>query len=414
VGDKNQLASIEAGNAFARIVEKTEQNGRLAHLKDLHRQRDPILRAAADSARNGKMKESIDILEKSGKVKETSADEKRLKEIAGQYNKDTLIITSTRKSKMELDARIRNDLKAAGQLSEPQLLTRQYQTEEGRTETDELEVSRGEQITFTMNEYRNYDIRNGERATITAINGDTMAVKTEGGRDIEIDTKAYAFIDYGYSMTTYKSQGQTYDKVIVNADTEVAALEDMRNQYVQITRARDDIRLYTDDKERLQELSQIRTMKSDTLDLNISIEECKDRERSFAENVLREKGIKVPEVEQPKPTKEKLLWGKPERMRPEPPQPAREFIIQNEKAIERYAYSEEHRKELRQLMVDTSKLLNDPSGTLSNGDKNKIAELLNSDVKMFCKSKTSPAQLIESAQSKLSKNSEKRLDGYSL
>jgi hypothetical protein len=101
-------------------------------------------------------------------------------------------------------------------------------------------------------------------------------------------------------------------------------------------------------------------------------------------------------------------------MRPEPPQPAREFIIQNEKAIERYAYSEEHRKELRQLMVDTSKLLNDPSGTLSNGDKNKIAELLNSDVKMFCKSKTSPTQLIESAQSKLSKNSEKRLDGYSL
>lgn len=275
VGDVNQLASITAGNIFGRIVEHTENEMRLAHLDENFRQRKKVLIKAVMAARDGNMKESLDLLKSDNKVIEIEDDKDRTAKVAGQYNKDTLIITSTRKSKIELDAQIRADLKAAGELFGPQTLIRQYQTADGVPEKDEIELCLGEQITFTKNEYKRYDIRNGERATVKAVNGDIIAVSLEDGRNIDIDTKKYAYIDYGYSMTTYKSQGQTYDKVVINADTSVPALEDMRNQYVQITRARDDIQLYTDDFNFLQELSTIRNTKRDTLSLKISAEQAK-------------------------------------------------------------------------------------------------------------------------------------------
>jgi len=273
VGDVNQLASITAGNIFGRIVEDAENNLRLAHLDENFRQKDKTLLSAVMRARDGRMKESLDILKSADKVKEIEKDEDRIKEIAGQYNKETLIITSTRKSKIALDTEIRNGLTAAGRLSDPKTLQRQYQTVEGITETDEIEICKGEEITFTKNNYKDYDVRNGERATVKAVNGDIMAVALEDGRNININTKKYGYIDYGYSMTTYKSQGQTFNNVIINADTSVPVLNDMRNQYVMITRARNNVKVYTDDYDFLQTLSTIKNTKRDTLELNISAEQ---------------------------------------------------------------------------------------------------------------------------------------------
>jgi protein associated with RNAse G/E len=47
----------------------------------------------------------------------------------------------------------------------------------------------------------------------------------------------------------------------------------MRNQYVNITRARDDIKIYTDDKESLKEMSEIKTHARDTLGLPHTIDD---------------------------------------------------------------------------------------------------------------------------------------------
>ena len=149
--------------------------------------------------------------------------------------------------------------------------------EDGIETPKQVYLAIGEKILFTKNEYKEYDIRNGERATITNIEDKFLTVKTEDNRELKIDTEKFPYIiDYGYALTTYKSQGQTYNKVVIDADTSVPVLNDMRNAYVNITRCRNEIQIYTDDKDYLKELAQERYVEQDTLDMgDNSIEEIK-------------------------------------------------------------------------------------------------------------------------------------------
>ncbi|MEA3306256.1 MAG: MobF family relaxase [Elusimicrobiota bacterium] len=407
VGDKNQLTSIEAGDAFNCIVKELDSRGRLAYLKELHRQRDAVLKAAADSARNGDIKKSLAVFSKAKKITKIKNDEKRIKEIAGQYNKDTLIVTTTKASKTELDKQIRDSLTAAGRLSDPKVMHQQFDDQDGIAHDGEIEIMKGEQIVFTKNEYKNYDIRNGERATVKAVKDGIVAVSLEDGRNIDIDTKDYAYIDYGYSTTTYKAQGQTYDKVVINADTTNASLADMRNQYVMITRARDDVKIYTDDKARLKELAGMRTHKANTLHMNMSIEECDRRDREFKEHIRIEKsGGKIEILT----TQDKIRKANAELNKrraaaalKEPPPlpkqtPAIEIKINDDKVIARYGHSPEHIEELKQLVADTSNALN--ATDIPQTKKEKIAEQLNNNPQMLINPKYKPAWIIKAAQLK--------------
>lgn len=84
---------------------------------------------------------------------------------------------------------------------------------------------------------------------------------------MDINTNEYKNFEHGYALTTYKSQGQTYNKVIIESDTAVPVLSDMRNQYVNITRARDSVKIFTDDIEDLKELAEIKTHARDTIEM---------------------------------------------------------------------------------------------------------------------------------------------------
>jgi hypothetical protein len=56
------------------------------------------------------------------------------------------------------------------------------------------------------------------------------------------------YLDYGYAITDYKSQGATTKNVTICADTQMASLNAF---YTQVTRAKEDITVYTDNKEAL-------------------------------------------------------------------------------------------------------------------------------------------------------------------
>src|SRR5215213_5284072 len=59
-------------------------------------------------------------------------------------------------------------------------------------------------------------------------------------------------IDHGYAVTSHSSQGQTVNRVLVNADTrEPDKLLNQRMAYVATSRARLDARIYTDSDQRL-------------------------------------------------------------------------------------------------------------------------------------------------------------------
>ncbi|OGS18487.1 MAG: hypothetical protein A3J83_05065 [Elusimicrobia bacterium RIFOXYA2_FULL_40_6] len=271
VGDRNQLESVGAGRVFDRLVSDCEKEKTLVSLYDNYRQRTPELIKSVDLIKQGKMCESIELLEKHGKVIEISDRHERRNKIAEQYDRYTLILAGTVSARDEMNIKIRerdfNKRKDADQ-STNKTFNLLRTDREGIDQEYLIPLANKDIVTFGKNEYKDYDIRNGERGVITGINNNVLSVLLEDDRKLDIDTEKYKWIDYGYALTTYKAQGQSYDKVIVDSDTATPGLNDMRSEYVNITRARDDIKIYTDDIDDLKELASIKTFSKDTFSDN--------------------------------------------------------------------------------------------------------------------------------------------------
>jgi ATP-dependent exoDNAse (exonuclease V) alpha subunit len=95
--------------------------------------------------------------------------------------------------------------------------------------------------------------------TIETIDGDErLRLKMDGGRAVELDPHKRPHLDDGYAMTSYSSQGQTADRVLIHVDTELGAkdLLNSRMAYVSVSRGRYDAQIYTNNAATLgQELS---------------------------------------------------------------------------------------------------------------------------------------------------------------
>ena len=274
VGDVNQLESISAGRVFYRYVDyyqrmnKMTKEVKLIQMNENYRQRDEVLREAVDAAKDGNMKRSLDILAEHGHITEIADKQHRRAQIAHLYSKDTLIIAGTKAAKKEINKEIRRKLKAKGELMD-EIKYKILKSDADGIETEaEIRLAKGDIISFTRNDYKKYDIRNGEKAEVLENSERNIKVMTEDKRILDINMNEYKNIEYGYALTTYKSQGQTYNKVIIESDTAVPVLSDMRNQYVNITRARDSVKIFTDDIEDLKELAEVKTYARDTIEMD--------------------------------------------------------------------------------------------------------------------------------------------------
>jgi ATP-dependent exoDNAse (exonuclease V) alpha subunit len=116
----------------------------------------------------------------------------------------------------------------------------------------------GDRIQFTApaNDLR---IANRELGTIQSLGEDGwLRLKMDGGRAVELDPCQHPHLDHGYAMTSYSSQGQTADRVLIHVDAELGAkdLLNSRMAYVSVSRGRYDVQIYTNDALTLgQELS---------------------------------------------------------------------------------------------------------------------------------------------------------------
>lgn len=108
--------------------------------------------------------------------------------------------------------------------------------------------SEGDRIQFTA-PFRKERIANRELATIERIERDeTLRLRLESGRRVEFNLREHPHVDYGYAMTSYSSQGQTANRVIVHVaahDLENRELVNRRFAYVALSRARVDAQVYT-------------------------------------------------------------------------------------------------------------------------------------------------------------------------
>jgi conjugative relaxase-like TrwC/TraI family protein len=380
VGDRNQIQSVGAGRPFDRLVEAAAESGHLHNLSENYRQRNADLRQAVDLARGGQMRESLDVLARTGRVIEVTNAELRLVAVAAQYDKDTLILTGSRESRDKLNGLIRDDLAKRGLIDRTTAMTYKLSLSdaEGAKRTVTREFAKGDVVTFLKNDYRkDFDVRNGERGEVLKTSEGGLMVRLEDGRKVEVDIDRYSALDHGYAMTTYKSQGQTYDKVVVEADTNAPQLQDQRNTYVQITRARDDVRVFTDDRAGLSEVSAILNYKTDTFGIDATLEKAAAMERrvhaeAFGDRARLEAAAKIQRAEAAaKHDAEKVVC--PEKSK---------FLAPETLHVDNAAFVASAKMEAQAGRIEQLRKIDEmlqAHKDLSDGEKRWTAEYLNSD-----------------------------------
>jgi len=116
VGDTRQHQGVEAGRPFQQLQEAGIQT---AKLDQIVRQRDPLLKSEVEMLAKGEIVPAIESLKRRGKVNEIADAKERMRAIARSYVADperTLIVSPDNKSRQELNAAVRQELKANGLL----------------------------------------------------------------------------------------------------------------------------------------------------------------------------------------------------------------------------------------------------------------------------------------------------------
>ena len=109
----------------------------------------------------------------------------------------------------------------------------------------------GDIITLTHNQkLRNgAELKNGQRGKILSVDASSVTIDLEG-KAVVVDLNEYPYVDYGYCVTDFKSQGATTGHVIAVASTKMAT---QNSFYTQITRAKYDATIITEDSKKFLE-----------------------------------------------------------------------------------------------------------------------------------------------------------------
>lgn len=120
---------------------------------------------------------------------------------------------------------------------------------------DEKRFSVGDRIQFTAPS-QELKIANRDLATVESIGRDgMMRLRLDDERKVEFNPQQHPHVDHGYAVTSYSSQGQTAERVLVHVDTDLAAkdLLNSRMAYVSISRGQFDAQIFTDNRGKLPE-----------------------------------------------------------------------------------------------------------------------------------------------------------------
>jgi conjugative relaxase-like TrwC/TraI family protein len=116
IGDTRQHQGVEAGRPFEQLQEAGMHTARL---DEIVRQKDPALKSAVELLATGQVSAALSALQEQGRVKEIPNREERVRAIAKSYvesPENTLIVSPDNASRRELNAAVRQELKATGAL----------------------------------------------------------------------------------------------------------------------------------------------------------------------------------------------------------------------------------------------------------------------------------------------------------
>jgi ATP-dependent exoDNAse (exonuclease V) alpha subunit len=129
------------------------------------------------------------------------------------------------------------------------------------------ELAVGDRLRFTANDYGHHVI-NGDTGTVKAVEseGGRLHVEKADGVIVTLDSNASLHLDHGYCTTIHAAQGQTCERVLVDADIK-SAMASESLYYVAISRARSEVAIYTDDRALLPEAMSRQDEKTAALDI---------------------------------------------------------------------------------------------------------------------------------------------------
>ena len=117
-----------------------------------------------------------------------------------------------------------------------------------------LELKAGDQIQFTRND-RDAGRINGARGQVTAIDEQarTATIRNPRGQTqtLNLDAARDQHIRHAYVETAFAAQGRTADHVIIHADSSATHLIDQKSFYVSVSRAKETVAVYTNDRAKL-------------------------------------------------------------------------------------------------------------------------------------------------------------------
>lgn len=251
VGDKNQLLPIAVGNSFARSVNQSQIA--TITIDEIQRQKQRHLLQSVRESVLGSVSKSLDILDENQDVRQIADRKDRMKEIVKEYvnlsqveRKKTIILTADNQDRNLLNTNIRKELKKTGQLL-PGYVAK---IEDRRGYISKREFSVDDKIIFLRNDNQ-LGVKNGQTGFIKEISENNVVIDTNG-RKMEIDLLQYNKIDHGYVLTTYKAQGITEDRALVHIDSAQKQLNSRNGYYVDISRARYQVKLFTDARDKIE------------------------------------------------------------------------------------------------------------------------------------------------------------------
>jgi conjugative relaxase-like TrwC/TraI family protein len=116
---------------------------------------------------------------------------------------------------------------------------------------EQIELSQGDRIRITGNELKKEGITNGMRGEVIESKHDSLKIRLDNGKvfDLKPD-QCPVEIDHGYAQTGHSAQGLGAQNVVLDLPSNAQTLN-QRSFYTNLTRTKDHVVAFTDDREKL-------------------------------------------------------------------------------------------------------------------------------------------------------------------
>ncbi len=195
VGDVKQLASVEAGNAFRQLQERTELKTHV--LDEIVRQKNDAARGAVEASIRGDAREALNKIEQCGKVEEIKHRGDRESALVRDYMKQTaeqreksLVVVQSRAERESVNEKIRERMKERGELKGEavKVATLEKRDMTAAEATKAASYRPGDELRFSS-DLKSLGIKKDEYAKVIKSDAERnrLTIETRSGKQIELN-----------------------------------------------------------------------------------------------------------------------------------------------------------------------------------------------------------------------------------